>query len=361
MFYKKKKMVEQNNINNQSVWWNIQGWNPFDLVDNQNIQSNQNQQAQQNVVSQNSNWTQTNWWQINQDLQQNPVQNQNMNVNSNVSVQNQWQVPKQNSNEYKGPSGFMKSLIKFIAKISGQPDPETGKWVQVQSQQPVQDGSVSNNNQVSNKPKNAFDSIMSGVTWILDTVEKKVENATWVNLDTPVSNVNQNVPNSNIQQNQNLQQQWVPTNMQNNTIQQNVWTQPQIQQQTNDQNVDGNIQSWNNQTQNVQNEVVQQTEQNQVSQNEINQSQKVQSAPVENSSQKVEEVQKLDNQVQNASSNLNWNELIQSNQQKVEEPKVVENTNQSNNFQDSGTSSQEEKKDDLNKNSSVDGDKENFS
>ena len=131
-------MVDQNNIGTQINWQVVMGSNPYDLVDNKNIQSPQN-------IS----------------LQKNPL------------VEEKW------------PGNFMKWLIRFVAKISGQPDPETGKInVNTNVKKNINQELPVDISKAVQKSKNAFDSIMGGITWFLDKVEEKVESVSWVDLDS---------------------------------------------------------------------------------------------------------------------------------------------------------------------------------
>lgn len=174
-------MVDQNQTGSQVNNQPVMGGNPYDLVDNKTPENNVQQAPVQNVEPQ-----------VAQPVQQAPVENTNnlqVDVNApqvNQPVQNQ---PVQ-AKPYKWPSGFTKKLVKFIAKLSGQPDPET--WAVKPVPQVTQNvNNVSQNTSdatnAKTENKSPFDSIMWGVTGFLDKVEKKVENAAGIDLDAPVN------------------------------------------------------------------------------------------------------------------------------------------------------------------------------
>ncbi len=183
-------MVDQNNIGTQDNQQVVMGWNPFDLVDNKNVQAEQNvPNIQQENLVQNQEVVQT--VQQTVPVQQNvSVQNNTIPVQNNVVPQQNVQAPQNGTVEQtpvveeKWPGDFMKWLIKFIAKVSGQPDPETGKAEVV-----PQNTNIPQNNpnwvvpQVQ-KSGNAFDAIMGGVTGFLDKVEKKVEKVSGIDIDS---------------------------------------------------------------------------------------------------------------------------------------------------------------------------------
>lgn len=160
----KTKMTEENKeVLNQNV---VQNWNPYDLVDNAN------------------------------------------------------QVQSENSStlEKKESGQFFKKIIKSVAKMAWLPDPETGKPSNEQSQN-VWNNTEQNNttNETANmtntnttleqdvtaqesqkeqeeeKKKFSFDSIMSGVSGVLDKIEKKVEETTGIDLDAPLKKREENL------------------------------------------------------------------------------------------------------------------------------------------------------------------------
>jgi hypothetical protein len=240
-------MVDQNNIGTQSNQQVVMWWNPFDLIDNkdvqaqENVQTNQqqNQEVVQNIPV--------------EQIEQNPVVDQNVVNQQNAPVQQNVPVQQKPVVEEKWPSGFMKWLIKFIAKVSGQPDPETGK----SEKKTNQNTTISQNNQnwavqPVQKSWNAFDNIMGGVTGFLDKVEKKVEKASGVDLnslgnmpkkeDVTQQPVEPSQPVEVVQQPQSVQavqavQQtgnWQVPVSQNAPVQQNsVWQVPQDVSQVN--------------------------------------------------------------------------------------------------------------------------------
>lgn len=140
--YQKQKMPEQTN----TTWWN-----PFNLIDNP--------QATAPV----------------QPAAPAPVQN-----TAAPAAQ------PQTAAEEKWPSGFTRKLIWFIAKLAGQPDPET--WAPNTQAQPQAPQATAPQNQTVPNNTASFDNIMSWVTGFLDKVENKIENVTGINLDAPIQN-----------------------------------------------------------------------------------------------------------------------------------------------------------------------------
>jgi len=192
-------MVDQNDIGTQISWQVVMGGNPYDLVDNKNIVSNsidtstQTQAPVQNIVP-NQQFVQIPTQEIVQQVQPviqqvSPVVQQNIPVQpviQQVSSIVQQNIPVQQSSVIEGtwPSGFMKSLINFIATLFWQPNPENGKPTVVVSTDPnivIPQVWV---NQPVQKSWNAFDSIMGWVTWFLDKVEKNVEKVSGINIDS---------------------------------------------------------------------------------------------------------------------------------------------------------------------------------
>jgi len=175
-------MIDQNQAGSQTNNQPVMGGNPYDLVDNKTSKNDVQQASVQNIDSQ-----------INQSVQQKiPVQNTNgVQIDENLSQSNQVvknQATQENINKW--PNGFTKKLVKFIAKLSGQPDPETWEWKQIESTSGNQNTPQKNNIKSSAvQNKNTFDNIMWGVTWFLDKVEKKVESVSGFDLD---SSINQN-------------------------------------------------------------------------------------------------------------------------------------------------------------------------
>lgn len=186
-------MWEQNQSWVQINWQAVVGGNPYDLIDNQGQVVQQNQSVQQMPQ------------QTMQAVVQTPIENipvqpvvspqvapvQNVSVANPVVNSTKDKLPKE-------PGGFLKKLIGFIAKMSGQPDPET--WVKkaqsiVPTQAPVANSAVPTsvdvivNNQTpnTNSAQNPFDSIMWWVTGFLDKVEEKVEKVSWVNFDAAMN------------------------------------------------------------------------------------------------------------------------------------------------------------------------------
>ena len=152
----KIKMTEENKeVLDQNI---VKNWNPYDLVDNDVNQNNQNGNS----------------------------------TNSNTQE----------------PGQFFKKIIKSVAKMAWLPDPETGE--PAKSQATSTWNNIENNNTASEttnttsttldqdvvaqeeqkkqeeKKTFSFDSIMSGVSGVLDKIEKKVEEKTWIDLDAPL-------------------------------------------------------------------------------------------------------------------------------------------------------------------------------
>jgi hypothetical protein len=233
-------MVDQNNIGTQDNQQVVMGWNPFDLVDNksvqaqENVQTNQqqNQEVVQNIPV--------------EQIEQNPVVDQNVVNQQNAPVQQNASVQQNPVVEEKWPSGFMKWLIKFIAKVSGQPDPETGKAEVVKQNTNIQQNNTNGVVKPVQKSGNAFDNIMGGVTGFLDKVEKKVEKVSGIDIDSfgnmpkkedvTQQPVQQTQPVQSVQQPQAVQQTetWQVPVSQNAPVQQNsVWQVPQDVSQVN--------------------------------------------------------------------------------------------------------------------------------
>ena len=187
----------------------VMGGNPYDLIDNKKQESNQS------VVS-----TPAQSAPVEQvvPVVQQPVQavapvNNQVDINANIpavtqqavqSVQTPVVAAVQQIKPAVEPGGFTKKLIGFIAKLSGQPDPETGKWLwtlsvnttqswQAQTAPSVQGQQVTQVQQGVNLAKNPFDSIMWWVTGFLDKVESKVESVAWIDLDSPINKPMANV------------------------------------------------------------------------------------------------------------------------------------------------------------------------
>ena len=187
-------MVDQNQAWVQVNGQPVMGGNPYDLIDNKNQVSNsiesqtvapqavQNVQAEQTVP-----------------VVQQPVANaapvvaqQNIVAPGQVVQQPvapwvQQTVPQ--AKPIAEPGWFTKKLISFIAKLSGQPDPQTWKWVPTAPANvaPVQAGQAPVANVPAAKVTNPFDSIMGWVTGFLDKVESKVESVAWIDLDASIN------------------------------------------------------------------------------------------------------------------------------------------------------------------------------
>jgi len=197
-------MIDQNQTGSQLENQPVMGGNPYDLVDNKIPKNDVQQDSVQNIDSQ-----------VNQSVQQKtPVQNTNgIQVDENSSKSNQVvksQAVQENTNKW--PNNFTKKLIKFIAKLSGQPDPETWKAKEIKGN--LNNQNTSQNNENTNvsvsQNKNTFDNIMWGVTWFLDKVEKKVEGVAGIDLDAPVKNWNLKQENNDLNNvAQNVQNQEV--------------------------------------------------------------------------------------------------------------------------------------------------------
>ncbi len=193
-------MTDQNQGQAQVNWQPVMGGNPYDLVDNkwQTVENTEVSSVDTVVAAPNN---------INvpvvEQVQQ-PVQQQSVASVQSEQTVNQPVQPVVNQSvpvkEYKWPGGFTKKLVSFLAKLSGQPDPET--W----TTSPV--AAPANNAVVTTQPgqapvesavpaakaANPFDSIMWWVTGFLDKVESKMESAAWVDLDAPINKPVEQVP-----------------------------------------------------------------------------------------------------------------------------------------------------------------------
>ena len=127
--------------------------------------------------------------------------NQNPKTNPYDLVDNENQK-KESTNPEKKESGlFVKKIIKTIAKLAWLPDPETGvaandsKPTEKQDKQTTNQETTLEQDVVAQEEQKAkeeekkmfnFDNIMSGVTGVLDKIEKTVEEKTWLDLDAPL-------------------------------------------------------------------------------------------------------------------------------------------------------------------------------
>lgn len=153
---------------------------------------------------------------IDQDIanQENTTQNVSTTPTTNdVPVTNNTEVnPAMNTSANNAPKKdlfeeIIRKAAKFFAKIMWQPDPET--WAPANStatdtsntQQPTTNTENQWNTENTTPQKIDFNSVMSGVTgfmdkvwqskivwnvtWFLDKVWDKIEEKTWINLDSP--------------------------------------------------------------------------------------------------------------------------------------------------------------------------------
>lgn len=120
---------------------------------------------------------------------------------------------KTTENKWDEPHDITKQIVKFIAKLTWQPDPET--WKQI-TQAPQTSGNESNATETSETKKIDFDSVMawvswfidkvwqtkvvSSVTWVLDKIENKIEEKTWISLDQAIQKVEKPTQTENTQQ-----------------------------------------------------------------------------------------------------------------------------------------------------------------
>lgn len=120
----------------------------------------------------------------------------NQTPNNNTTQTETQKTDTQNGNKKTDePHDITKQIIKFIAKITGQPDPET--WTQ---QSPTTQTTWNTETATTTETKKIdFDSVMSSVswfmdkvwqtkvvssvTWVLEKIEDKFEETTWINLD----------------------------------------------------------------------------------------------------------------------------------------------------------------------------------
>ena len=103
------------------------------------------------------------------------------------------------------PGKFLKKIIKSVAKMAWLPDPETGEpakstWNNAENNNQTNEAAnivsttldqdvvaqEEQKTQEEEKKTFSFDSIMSGVSGVLDKIGKKVEEKTWLNLDDPL-------------------------------------------------------------------------------------------------------------------------------------------------------------------------------
>ena len=105
---------------------------------------------------------------------------------------------KNDNNSQKESWVFVKKLIKGIAKIAWLPDPET--WEPAKSNAPISTTTETQNTtleqdviaqeeqkeQEEEKKKFSFDSVMSWVSGVMDKIEKKISEKTWVDFDAPL-------------------------------------------------------------------------------------------------------------------------------------------------------------------------------
>ena len=136
-----------------------------------------------------------------ENLNQNAVQNRNP-----YDLVDHPQDNSGSQNSVKKESGqFLKKIVKTIAKIAWLPDPETWEPAKAATEEakPSNNDSVNpgttleqdvvaqekqqeEKKQEEEKKKFSFESVMSGVTWVLDKIGKKVEEKTWIDLDAPL-------------------------------------------------------------------------------------------------------------------------------------------------------------------------------
>lgn len=128
-------------------------------------------------------------------------ENKNQKTNPYDLVDKESQNVENTKPEQKESGTFVKKIVKTIAKLAWLPDPETGATGN--NDKPAEKQGEKNANQETTleqdvvaqeeqqakeeeKKKFNFDNIMSGVTWVLDKIEKKVEEKTWLDLDAPL-------------------------------------------------------------------------------------------------------------------------------------------------------------------------------
>lgn len=157
-------------------------------------------------------------------LNESPIQNWNPynlidhpeQFENKESVQN-WVEEKK---ETKESGQFFKKIVKSIAKTFWLPDPETGeptkKVVEWQSNQEndtqtaaatettlEQDVVAQEETKLQEwsipeveKKNFSFENVMSGVSGVLNKIEKKVEEKTWIDLDAPLKKREENLANN---------------------------------------------------------------------------------------------------------------------------------------------------------------------
>lgn len=149
LIYHNTKMPEENVTTQETS--KISNWNPFNLVDEKSVDNNT--------------------------------------VNSNTTQNEQ---PKQE----KWPNDFFRSLIKLIAKLAGQPDPETGEkpvaWAQGGNGNNVMDTAMEKAKDMAGnvveKAKNNFDNVMNGVSDVMWKLKNKIGQKAWDNTTDNIAN-----------------------------------------------------------------------------------------------------------------------------------------------------------------------------
>ena len=139
------------------------------------------------------------------------IENTNWNpydlVDHKDQTTNNWSQADKKMGE-KWPSDFFRSLIKLIAKLSGQPDPETWQkpreWSIKVENWANQDGkkdtaafsatidkakNIAWN--IMDKTKNNFESVMNSVSGVMDKIESKIEQKAWIAPKTQAPNLSQ--------------------------------------------------------------------------------------------------------------------------------------------------------------------------
>ena len=108
----------------------------------------------------------------------------------------------QNENKNQKPD-FMKNFMKKLAKRFWYPDPETWELNKKKDNQPNENIKSNENIDTVNtkstleqdieteekkeeKKNFNFENVMSWVSWVLDKIEKKIEDKTWIDFDAPL-------------------------------------------------------------------------------------------------------------------------------------------------------------------------------
>lgn len=146
----------------------------------------------------------------------NTVANNNVETTNNATQTNWWEAPATNGNTNPPKEDIFDKIIwkfvSFLAKVSGQPDPTTWKTATSTPVENNQNNETSDQNTTATQPEKIdFNSVMSGVSWFVDKVSQtkvlsnvtgfldkvwnKIEETTWINLNSTAWNTENTVQN----------------------------------------------------------------------------------------------------------------------------------------------------------------------